>query len=217
MVQYKNISLAILGVALLGTAACAPYANSYHDASIEKRNLVQHLRLTEVISFNDFAGGQISPQTQSQIDRFLNINQARYGDSISLDLGAQDDQAAKQKAVKNHLLARGYFLSSQAPITAEAPQDNAGILIIDRYIVTPPNCYEDHNFGKNISLSINAPSHGCATQANLGLMVANPQDLIDPSPLSTLNSEGGVRAVSDYRNALPPKGTQARSPLGSGK
>ena len=80
------------------------------------------------------------------------------------------------------------------------PNANTGRLLISKYVVTPPVCgdwrqpsYPNYN---------NAPMSnlGCASQANLGLMVANPRDLITGQQGGAPNAERAASAIEHYQN-----------------
>lgn len=72
-------------------------------------------------------------------------------------------------------------------------------IIIERYVVIPPSCA---NFAQSIGGAQQAhvySNYGCADTANLGMMIANPRDLIVGRPLG--DSDGTVIAagVDRYR------------------
>lgn len=207
----KIIKSIVLGLSLAGVSACAPTSTVYSGAEVQKRNLVQHVRITETVDISQIGNGGLSASAKTQINGFLNINKVGYGDSISLDAGDKQNQAST--AVRKHLLSMGYILQNNAPITGSAPKSGQGILIVDRFVVTPPNCHNTEQVGKNIPLTVTSPSFGCSTQANLGLMVANPQDLVEPQNTTSTRAEVSAAAVSAYRLGKGAKGTQISSPL----
>jgi pilus assembly protein CpaD len=199
----QPIKSIILGITLAGLSACAPTSGTYSGAEVQMRNLVQHVRLSETVDLSTADNADLSAEAKLQINRFLKINMVGYGDRLSLDVG--DDQTGVYNAVRAHLLSFGYILENQAPISGAAPNLGQGILIVDRFIVTPPNCHSTSKVGGNIPLTISSPSFGCSHQVNLGLMVANPQDLIDPQNTRLTSGEVSSAAVKAYRLGLPPK------------
>lgn len=213
--KNKYIKSIALGLGLISVSACSQHLGTYNSVDAQKRNIVQHVRLTENIDVSYAASG-LATGTKEQINLFLRINQVGYGDKLSLDLGQQANANAKRSAVRKHLLSQGFILEKHAPITGSAPRANHGLLIVDRFILTPPNCNSTHTQGNSIPITINSPSYGCSSQVNLGVMVANPQDLVEPQQTENSNTEVSVAAVSDYRNNAPAKGTQIASPLSGG-
>ncbi len=207
----KQIKTIILGLTLASVSACSPVSGMYSGGEVQKRNIVQHVRLSETVDIAQLENFGLSGETKYQINNFLTINRVGYGDSISLDVG--ENRTDVHNAVRKHLLSLGYKLEDRAPITGAAPKAGQGILIVDRFVVTPPNCHSTTTMGQIIPLTVTSPSFGCSQQVNLGLMVANPQDLIEPQETSRANAEVSTAAVNAYRLGKPPKGTQMSSPL----
>jgi pilus assembly protein CpaD len=71
---------------------------------------------------------------------------------------------------------------------------------VERYVVTPPDCpnwtksqNEDH---ENAQTS----NFGCANLSNLGLMVADPRDLVIARQLGPASAAHASMAIQRYRN-----------------
>ena len=94
---------------------------------------------------------------------------------------------------------------------------NHAIVSIGRYAVTLPTC---PNWSQSPAADFtNAYSSyfGCDAATNLGLMVANPADLVSGRPLAATNGQVAVNAVQRYftdRVKQPPNPTP--SPFGGG-
>lgn len=57
-----------------------------------------------------------------------------------------------------------------------------------------------------------SPAFGCATRRNLGALVANPADLVDPRLDGTANATRGAKAVETHRKGPPaPQGTASNA------
>jgi len=73
-------------------------------------------------------------------------------------------------------------------------------IVVERYIVTPPSCPD---WGKPVGDdSRNTPqaNFGCANTANLGMMVANPRDLIRGRSPGSADGAAVSRAIKRYRD-----------------
>lgn len=213
--SIRLIKSIALGLTLFSVAACNQHFGPYGNSDTQLRNVVNHVRLTENIDVSNSATG-LSTASARQINLFLRINNVGYGDKISIDLGEQTNANAKREAVRKHLNSVGLKLEDRAPITGPKPQENRGILVVDRFIVTPPNCHGNFSQGNSMPITVTSPTFGCSHQVNLGLMVANPQDLVDPQQTAPTNAEVAVSGVGDYRNGSAAKGTQITSPLSGG-
>jgi len=83
-------------------------------------------------------------------------------------------------------------------------------LRFDRAVAVLPDCQTDiHRFGQ--SADNPGPSFGCATRRNLGAMVANPADLVDPRLEEGGNAARGAAVIGNHR-----KGPSAAQSTGQG-
>jgi len=109
-----------------------------------------------------------------------------------------------------------YGIVAQALPLAAAPANRA-VVSIGRYAVTLPTC---PNWSQSPAADFtNALSsyYGCADATNLGLMVANPPDLVSGRPLSATGAQVTSNAMQRYlsdRVKTPPNPTPA--PFGGG-
>jgi pilus biogenesis lipoprotein CpaD len=72
-------------------------------------------------------------------------------------------------------------------------------VLVERYVVTPPNCPD---WSKPVGQdSENTPlaNFGCANTANLGMMVVNPRELIRGSTPGPADGEAVSAAIKRYR------------------
>ena len=74
------------------------------------------------------------------------------------------------------------------------------VLFYDRKQAVPVSCktlWEEPAFTPRNDVS---ESYGCAAQHNLSIMVANPNDLVEPRPTTMIDHEGREIALEAYRN-----------------
>ena len=79
-------------------------------------------------------------------------------------------------------------------------------VVVGRYIVVPPDC---PNWGQPSNRNpgnFQSSNFGCATTVNLGLMAADPGDLIRGQPLSPADGAAASLAIQRYRagEVFPP-------------
>ena len=205
--EFKKIAVAASLALSLG-ACVAPLAQYSSSSSELKRNEVSMVRLKHTVNFD--SGTTLGVTEQAEIEDFLAVNRVGYGDVMSLDLGDTGDPNAladKWYAVYEYLKTQGIQLQPEAPITGAAPASGTGVLIVERYIVSTPVCQAfadgpDPNWG-------NAPSpwFGCTTTAMLGLMIADPADLINGNPILQPDAEKAGKAIRElYRRPLRRRG-----------
>jgi len=166
---------------LVLAAACVPKSAQFTGVAPQKRNEVQMVRMTHEVRFNPTTGEMLTGEA-NRIDSFLSSIRFGYGDTVSLDVGDGPVPANRWRAVNAHLNQRGIWLEDRAPISGAAPRPGSAVLVIDRYVVSAPNCSD---WGQNLSVNWSngqSPNFGCSTTTLLGLMVANPRDLIHGQP-----------------------------------
>ncbi len=159
------------------------------------RNEVKMVRLPFSIKAEDDGTATPSNYTLAGINLFLRSVEAGHADVILLDAPDVDDLRVQE--VANHIRKSGLTYGGVSTLGA-APAPGEITLYVERHIVVPPNCgfwrAETSGNQKN-----NASAHyGCASMANLGLMVANPRDLIagQGSGNSTASAVGAIYSPS---------------------
>lgn len=199
--------LSVLASLLIG--GCSSLSNqAAGDAQL--RNEVEMIRIPFMLSFARDRS-QLSGDAIEKLDMFLMKSNAGYGDELSMDFPLQRDgklsaQNRKRLAFLSELMKkRGLHLASEVTPYGMSPPANKARFLISRYVVTPPRCGDwsqpsTDNYG-------NAPTvnFGCANQANLGLMVANPRDLITGVTGGQPDATKIAKAVYNYRTKKPTK------------
>ena len=172
--NFRTLSLLLLA----GTGLAACQHGSVVEPAISEtvlRNEVKMVRLPFTIKAEDDGTATPSNYTLAGVNLFLRSVEAGHSDVILLDAPEVDDLRIEELA--SHIRKSGLTYGGVSTLGA-APAPGEITLYVERHMVIPPNCgfwrVETSTNRKN-----NASEHyGCATTANLGLMVANPRDLI---------------------------------------
>jgi len=166
----------LAAASMLGLTACVQTdVDVPTQAETVMRNSVQMVRLPLEIRSED--DGTITPSgaTLARVNAFLASVEAGYGDVVMLDAGTVEED--RVEAMADFLRSKGLAYGGTATLGAK-PADGTMMLYVERYVVTVPNCgqWEDELTDDRR----NNPSsfHGCSMTTALGLMVANPRDLI---------------------------------------
>ncbi|WP_321397453.1 CpaD family pilus assembly lipoprotein [Emcibacter sp.] len=198
----KNILKLIAITSLLMTAGCA---GLHEETGLEnlKRNKVEMVRLPYMMTFTPDTHRLDRDQVKALI-AFLGNSSVGYGDELSMDFplekdGNLSDLNKKRLSFITELLKQhGIIMAAEVTPYGVAPKPDQARLLVSRYVVTPPRCGDwSRNSAANYN---NAPmmDFGCTTQANLGLMVANPRDLITGNRSASPQAEKAAKAVSTY-------------------
>lgn len=199
---------------LLVTSSCIAFmsacstsgTSNFTGVEAQNRNTVEMVRIPMTLNF---AAGEesISNNEIAKLNHFLMTTNIRYGDEFSMDFPLERDgslSALNQKRlayISNLLKDSGLQMSAIVTPYGTEPNPNSARLLVSKYVVTPPQCGDwtqpsTPNYN-NAPLS----NLGCATQANLGLMIANPRDLITGQEGMPPNAERAAKAIERYQNS----------------
>ncbi|RIK95302.1 MAG: hypothetical protein DCC73_02695 [Proteobacteria bacterium] len=204
--------VAVLTLMTLAMTACSHQNAEWSGSETEKRNAVEMVRLTHDVKMaaNET---QLSSAAAAELVEFLNGVDYGYGDRLVLDSG---DSAAAGAAVTRYLNTAGYAVApSPVPLGAAA---GAVRVAVERYVVTLPSCPDWRQ--KAWPNYENAPSSnfGCANATALGLMVANPRDLIEGDNFAGPDGAQAATAIERYhadKVKWPAKSSAGKSGGGS--
>lgn len=150
----------------------------------------------------DASGGSIAGPEQVRLARWLDALALAYGDKVYVDGGAANQSA--RDAVAEVVGRYGLLIDPDSPVVpAEIPYGMVRV-IVSRTTASVPGC-PDWSQAGNIGAPISTASNfGCATNANLAAMIADPNDLV----LGQSAAPGGDpaaanKAVRVYRDRVP--------------
>lgn len=165
-----------LAVCVLSISACQ-HTNvaepSLNDTV--SRNSVHMVRLPFEIKSEQDGTASLSNVTRASLNGFLTSIEVSYADVIMLD--GPNAAPERLSAIEGFIRENGLIFAGNSALGVE-PGAGSVMLYVERYVVTTPKCGnwapENSNNSRN-----NASSFlGCSNTANLGLMAANPRDLI---------------------------------------
>jgi pilus biogenesis lipoprotein CpaD len=215
----------ILGLGL-GLGACAP-ANlgpnpnlGWLEAGSPKQIEVDRADYRHAVYF-ETDRAEISAVQQDRLRAFLASVQPGNRDTIRLEGHADErasdvyniELAARRAAAVRTLLdeqglaevsvtssAFGEALPADPGIGPEAWRENRRVeVVVERYLITLPPCPD---WSKQSGTDFANQPHsnfGCATQTNLGLMVAEPRDLVRGRSLAPADGVHAAEAIVRYR------------------
>lgn len=105
---------------------------------------------------------------------------------------------ARVEFVKIELGAFG-IIGADAPEASSADQSKSHqvVIVVDRHVVVTPDCSGTQ------PIAGERPGYmsGCMDVANLGMMVADPRDLVQGRPIGPMDGEYAAKGIFDYRDA----------------
>jgi pilus assembly protein CpaD len=200
----KILKAAVISAGLFTLGACQ-HTDMSTAPQQQMRNSVQMVRLPLEINRESDGTDTLSNVTIGRINSFLASIEAGYGDVLMLD--APNASPERIKAVETMIRSKGLVYAGVSAL-GTAPTDGSVMLYVERYQVTPPNCnYWPEETSVN-ARNNDSPFHGCSNTINLGLMVADPRDLV--SGRSSGNSTAAaVSAINPPSTSSAPSGAQA--------
>ncbi|NOZ43173.1 MAG: hypothetical protein GXP02_08440 [Alphaproteobacteria bacterium] len=205
----------IAAAAFLLIAGCTS-ASNFAGGDAQMRNKVTMIRIPFMISFEK-GRAQLSGNAMRKLDNFMARSHVAYGDELSMDFplqrnGKLSEQNRRRLIFLSELMKiRGLHLSANVTPYGISPAPDHARLLISRYIVTPPQCGDWSQPSTDNYGNAPTPNFGCANQANLGLMVANPRDLITGVKTGLPDAEKIARTIQDYRTRGANKLTDSTS------
>jgi len=212
----KTISTVLVVGLAAATGACVS-SGSWHESNTEKRNEVELVRLTHMVQFE--AGGATLSEAQARnLAHFLKDARVGYRDEIWIDAGDSPLAAERRRVLARRLESRGLSVADAPLAYGAAPGANAARLVVGRYVVTPPEC-PDWRKPADLRDYTNTPSSnlGCATVTNLGLMVADPHDLIEGRDYGGPDTEQASTAVETFRKGNVEEAETTGTTQGTGQ
>jgi pilus assembly protein CpaD len=192
MIRY-SYSLAIA----LGLAACAPGAAEYTKVEAPDRLQVEGGATTVAVAFAP-GSSRLSAVSASELDRLVASGAVRPPDRVWIAAAGSPALAAgREAAVASELLRWG--IVAEARSLPAVARDRA-VVTIGRFAVRLPPCPNWSQPRANDFTNAPPSNFGCATAVNLGLMVANPGDLVGGRHLALADGKPAAAAVDRYLN-----------------
>ncbi len=149
--------------------------------------------------------GDLDPGAARQVGEWLTAMGVAYGDRVSVDDSAAGGAPAARTAVHEMLTRNGLLLEDTAPITPGAIAPGYVRVIVTRARAEVPGCPDWHTRSASGGTAQTTSNYGCATNANLAAMVADPMDLVRGQSQRGNDPATASRAIRAYRTA-PPTG-----------
>jgi pilus assembly protein CpaD len=191
-------------------AGCTPEVAQWTPSQSPKVNKVDRAIFTYVIKYPTHASS-LDKAEKLELHKYL---RATVASPLAVSIIIEECGGHSEKRIKDIERELLIFGIPYDLITVESDQseshhkhhkhhknrpESGVVLTIERYIVIPPSCGDFSQPIGDAQQAYAHSNHGCADTANLGLMVANPKDLIKGRSLG--DSDGAVLAagVDRYR------------------
>jgi pilus assembly protein CpaD len=204
-------AIAIIRAALVSTglalAGCDTPIEQWQPAQAPKTNTVEFVRLNHTVRFAPGAAVPAPAETR-RLMNFVDDAEIAGGDEIYLDAAPSDRLSQARQASIRRLLSQRGIRAVALPAIAGAGGERLALgdevaLHVERYVVTPPACPNWSKPSGGDPTNTVSSNFGCATATNLGLMIANPRDLLSGRKPGPADAEPALRAIQNYRAGKP--------------
>ena len=176
------------------TAENNPSLYSVHQPVVQRSDFVIDL---------DASGDTLAASERARLAAWFDSIELRYADRIYVDEPKDYPSPGAREGVGSVLGEYGMLLQNGAPIMPGAVAPGTVRVIASRSTASVPDCPNWHE--DQIRSSVNtSPNYGCAVNANIAAMVADPNDLVR-GRAGNANGSAAVaaRAVRTYRERQP--------------
>ena len=195
--MFPRFNPLLLAPALL-LSACGTYnggVESIHQPVVERNDYVLDLQT---------AGYALAPGEAQRLAGWMDAMGLRYGDRVAVD-------DAGNAEVRDEIAAQagryGLMLSDRAPVTVGQIAPGTVRVVVTRMNAAVHGCPDNSRNGDFEFAGSTSSNYGCATNANLAAMIADPADLVRGAPGSpTTDTNTAGKAVNALRGAAPSGG-----------
>ena len=187
----KLLPLTALALALAGCGTVNRGMESVHQPVVQRTDYVIDLAS---------AGVGLAPGEQERLDGWFRSIGLSYGDRVAID----DPSGSAGGDVAELLARRGMSIYGAAPVTAGRVGDGSVRVVVSRAAATVPGCPDWSRPSAPDFVGSTMSNYGCANNAALAAMVADPLDLISGrDPGTAVDPAVATKAIDAFRAARP--------------
>ncbi len=216
MRKLATSSLIALGLALSGCGA------GTENRGVESVYQPVVQRMDYVLDVNTSGDGLAAGEV-TRVRGWLDSLKLSYGDRVSVDGGESGNTSTASQSVASLVASYGVVLGARAPVTTGAIAPGAIRVIVSRTTATVPSCAEQRENGLVNYSAATTKGYGCAMNASMAAMIANPEDLIQGRSggsgvgrTSSVNTVNGA-AINSYYDTISKKAGTVTTDSAKGK
>lgn len=203
MRKLAIFSTVAAGIALSGCLGGGSGLNRTME-SLHQPVVTQHNFALDVSA----SSGELSPTELRRVTDWIEAMDVSYGDRVSIDDSASFGARPARDAVDEVLRRRGMMLAENAPITPGAIPPGHVRVIISRATARVDGCPNWRTRSATDFHSTTTSNFGCATNANMAVMVADPLDLVRGQSDRSNDPLAASEAINGYRGRASRNGGQ---------
>ena len=201
----------ILGLCLilgLGTlAACAERTTHWSPTESPKKNQVSWAEFHHPVKFAK-SSAKLDKAEKAVLSRFLARVGRGEGVKVMLATGSVQPSSLtnrRETSLARYLQESGITVTKIEATQSTLTQADTVRVTVGRHVVKPPACPDWSKPATGDPANQQTSNYGCATETNLGLMVADPGVLVRGTELGPTDGEVLAKGVKDYRKGTAEK------------
>jgi pilus assembly protein CpaD len=204
-VSYKALASALSASLILALGGCGGMPS---NTSLESLHQPIVNRTNYTLDISAGPGGVSIPE-QRRLAGWFDALDLRYGDRITIDDPMKSGGA--RMAVDSVAGRYGMIVGDEAPVTPGQVNPGTVRIVVTRSSATVAGCPDWSAKSETNLKNGTSSNYGCASNANLAAMVADPEHLIQgASGNGTTTVMTGTKAIDSYRET-PPTGVNGLS------
>ncbi len=191
----RTLPLIALALSLAGCGTSNRGMESVHQPVVQRTDYVMDL-----VS----AGSGLAAGEQERLEGWFRSIGLAYGDRVAID----DPTGGAAGAVAELLARRGMSIYGAAPVTAGGGAAGSVRVVVSRAAASVPGCPDWSRSSANEFVGSTMSNYGCANNAALAAMIADPLDLISGREVGTTTDPAVASKAIDAFRAARPTGAQ---------
>lgn len=203
---FHLLLLPLMAAALMLLGACENLPiEDFSNVPVRKEPRVDPATYVHTVAFAP-ADDRLDGATRERLDAFMARADVGYGDDVWVIAAEPATAEGARIADRRRATVVAYLAHrriearpAEAGFGIAVPPPDAVAVMVRRYVVTLPGCPDwTGRPGRSFNNTVSS-NWGCATATNLGLMVANPADLVSGRHPGLMDGSLGALATERYR------------------
>lgn len=194
--QTTKHVLILAGIVALSGCGIDKYQEDFSNISEPRRATASQVQYSHDVRFD---GNGFATDERERLEGFLGQINLRRSDGVYLVAVPNAQSANRKLLLADYLSGRGIDVGSRrSDFGMKIPAGDAVSIVVRRYVVTLPGCPD---WSGELTSYNNMPTSNwsCASSTNLGLMVAEPEDLVRGRDPGLADGEASARSIDLYR------------------
>jgi pilus assembly protein CpaD len=194
--QTTRHILILAGAIALGGCGISQNQENFSNIPEPRQATASQVQYSHDVHFDNVG---FAIDERESLDGFLGQINLRRSDGVYLVAVPNSQSANRKLLLGDYLSGRGVAIRSRrSDFGMKIPPNDAVSVVVRRYVVTLPGCPD---WSGELTTYNNVPTSnwGCATATNLGLMIAEPEDLVHGRDPGLADGEASARSIDLYR------------------